>query len=91
MAHYAFLTEPDENGVSTVTEVIVGRDEGDLGIDWEEYYGQRHGLLCRRTSYNTLAGGHTKGGTPYRQTYAGIGYRFDPSVGPDGAFLPPES
>ena len=29
MAHYAFL---DENNV--VTEVIVGKDEGDGGIDW---------------------------------------------------------
>ena len=34
MAHYAFL-----NQSNIVTEVIVGRDEDELGIDWEEYYG----------------------------------------------------
>jgi hypothetical protein len=29
MAHYAFI---NENNV--VVEVIVGKDEGDMGIDW---------------------------------------------------------
>ena len=91
MAHYAFLTDPDEDGISIVTEVIVGRNEGEMGIDWEDYYSQVRGRICKRCSYNTRDGVHTKGGTPYRQNYAGIGYRFDPSVGPDGAFLPPES
>ena len=34
MAHYAFL---DNNNI--VTEVIVGKDEGEDGIDWEQWYG----------------------------------------------------
>ena len=89
MAHYAFLTEPDEHGVSIVTEVITGRDEGQ-GVDWESYYGGLRQQVCRRTSYHTRDGVHMLGGKPYRGTYAGIGYRFDPSVGPDGAFLPPD-
>jgi hypothetical protein len=72
-----------------VVEVIVGHDEGE-GTDWEAYYSNVRGLLCRRTSYNTLNGVHLYGGKPYRQNYAGIGYRFDPAIGPDGAFLPPE-
>ena len=33
MAHYAFL---DSNNI--VTEVIVGRHEGENGVDWEQYY-----------------------------------------------------
>lgn len=51
MAHYAFL---DENNV--VVEVIVGRDEDDTtgGVtDWEQYYSEFRGQVCKRTSYNT--------------------------------------
>lgn len=72
MAHYAFL---DENYI--VTEVIAGRDESDSTIDWEQYYGNFRGQLCKRTSYNTLGGVHTEGGTPFRKNYAGIGYTYD--------------
>lgn len=85
MAHYAFLNEDN-----VVVEVCVGRDEGELGIDWEQYYAERRGLVCKRTSYNTLNGVHVKGGTPFRGTYAGIGFWFDPTLGPDGEFVAPE-
>lgn len=81
MAHYAFL---DENNV--VTEVIVGKDEGENGVDWEHYYGQFRGQKCLRTSYNTSAGQHKTGGTPFRGNYAGIGYTYDSEL---DAFLPP--
>ena len=66
MAHYAFITEPDEHGVSIVTEVIVGRDENE-GVDWEAHYAAVKGQPCKRTSYN----GRIRG------VYAGIGYRYD--------------
>ena len=72
MAHYAFL---DINNI--VTEVIVGKDENEDGIDWEQHYGEFRGQACKRTSYNTLGGVHIKGGTPYRRNYAGIGYTYD--------------
>ena len=72
MAHYAFL---DSNNI--VTEVIVGKDEGEDGIDWEQHYGDFRGHVCKRTSYNTAAGVHNNGGTPYRKNYAGIGYIYD--------------
>jgi len=75
MAHYAFL---DEQNI--VTQVIVGRDEDDLsdGIaSWEDYYGNRHGQTCKRTSYNTLGNQHLLGGTPFRGNYAGIGMTYD--------------
>ena len=58
MAHYAFL---DSNNI--VTEVIVGKDEGEGGIDWEQHYGDFRGQACKRTSYNTYAGVHSNGGT----------------------------
>jgi hypothetical protein len=70
MAHYAFL---DENNI--VTEVIVGKDESNF--NWEQQYGSFRGQLCKRTSYNTHAGVHQSGGTPFRKNYAGIGYTYD--------------
>lgn len=73
MAHYALL---DENNI--VTQVIVGKDEDEIvlddngnPIDWEVYYGGK------RTSYNTYAGEHLSGGTPFRKNYAGIGFTYD--------------
>jgi hypothetical protein len=82
MAHYAFL---DENNI--VTEVIVGKDEGEDGVDWEQHYGAFRGQTCKRTSYNTHGGVHSSGGTPLRKNYAGIGYTYD--AGRD-AFIPPK-
>lgn len=82
MAHYAFL---DSNNI--VTEVIVGKDEGEQGIDWEQHYGNFRGQVCKRTSYNTKGGVHTGGGTPYRKNYAGIGYSYDAER---DAFIPPK-
>ena len=82
MAHYAFL---DENKI--VTEVIVGKDEGENGIDWEQHYGEFRGQTCKRTSYNTSGGVHTQGGTPLRKNYAGIGYTYDSTR---DAFIPPK-
>ena len=82
MAHYAFL-----DGNNIVTEVIVGKDEGEQGIDWEQWYGNFRGQACKRTSYNTKAGVHSEGGTPFRKNYAGIGYTFDEAR---DAFIPPK-
>ena len=72
MAHYAFL---DNNNI--VTEVIVGKDEGEENTDWEVHYGNFRGQVCKRTSYNTSGGQHNNGGIPYRKNYAGIGYSYD--------------
>ena len=72
MAHYAFL---DNSNI--VTEVIVGKDEGEENTDWEVHYGNFRGQVCKRTSYNTSGGTHSSGGTPFRKNYAGIGYTYD--------------
>ena len=82
MAHYAFL---DENNI--VTEVIVGKDEGEDGIDWEQWYGDFRGQVCKRTSYNTIAGVHNNGGIPFRKNYAGIGYTYQSDI---DAFVAPK-
>lgn len=47
MAHYAFL-----NANNIVTQVIVGKDEWEDGIDWEIFYGDMLNQKCVRTSYN---------------------------------------
>ena len=85
MAHYAFL---DENNV--VTHVIVGKDEGEGGIDWEDFYG------AVRTSYNTIGGIYRDPETnqpavdqskAFRKNFAGIGYTYDKIR---DAFIPPK-
>lgn len=82
MAHYAFL---DEN--NRVTEVIVGKNEGEEGVDWEQHYSAFRNQTCKRTSYNTRGGVHSESGTPYRKNYAGIGYTYDANL---DAFIPPQ-
>tara|TARA_R110002111_G_scaffold262114_2_gene337037 strand:+ start:808 stop:1209 length:402 start_codon:yes stop_codon:yes gene_type:complete len=72
MAHYAFL---DENNI--VTEVIVGKEENENGIDWEQHYGNFRKQTCKRTSYNTHGGVHNNKGIPFRKNYAEIGYTYD--------------
>ena len=83
MAHYALL---DENNI--VVSVITGRNEGELGIDWEEYYKNYLGAYkCLRTSYNTSGNKHRNGGVPFRGNYAGTGFKYDPEK---DVFIPPQ-
>jgi hypothetical protein len=75
MAHYAFL---DENNI--VTEVIVGKNEGEdgkTGEEWEAHYGAFRGQVCKKTSYNGNI----------RKNYAGIGFKYDADM---DAFIPPQ-
>ena len=65
MAHYAYL---DEQNI--VTQVITGRNEDETvnGIsDWETYYGNIRGQVCKRTSFNGNI----------RKQYAGVGFTYD--------------
>lgn len=83
MAHYAFLNE--EN---IVVEVIVGKDETDSDIDWEQHYGELRNLVCKRTSYNAFAGTHRiNDGPGFRKNFAGIGYTYSYEL---DAFIPPK-
>jgi hypothetical protein len=79
MAHFAKL---DENNV--VVYVTVGRDE-DEGKEAE--LSARTGDVYKQTSYNTVGGVHSLGGTPFRKNYAGIGYTYDEQR---DAFIPPQ-
>ena len=43
--------------------------------------------VWKQTSYNTFAGEHKLGGTPFRKNFAGIGYSYDQTR---DAFIPPQ-
>ena len=46
------------------------------GIDFlNNLYGTND--IWKQTSYNTRAGVHKLGGTPFRKNYAGIGFKYD--------------
>jgi hypothetical protein len=80
MAHWA---EVDENG--TVLRVTYS-DNSELneGYDW---LAENLGGVWLKTSYNTFAGEHLLGGTPFRGNYAGIGFTYDEEL---DAFIPPK-
>ena len=72
MAHFAEI-----NADNLVVRVLVVPDaQEDRG---QEFLADDLGLggTWKKTSYNTQAGVHVNGGTPYRKNYAGIGYTFD--------------
>jgi len=75
MAHYAKI----ENG--TVTEVIVAEEEF-----FDTFVDTSPGEWLQ-TSYNTLGGEHSDGGTPLRKNFAGYGYTYDPVL---DAFYEPQ-
>ena len=90
MAHYAFL----DNNI--VTNVIVGKNEGEEGIDWEQHYANFQNQACKRTSYNTRGGVYYDPETnepsadqskAFRKNYASIGYTYDEQR---DAFIPPK-
>jgi hypothetical protein len=85
MAHFA---EVDENNI--VLRVLVVDDLHES--DGQNFLANTLGLggTWLKTSYNSIAGTHTNGGTHYRYNYAGIGYTFDPEFGDDGAFISPK-
>ena len=82
MAHFA---EIDENNVVTRV-LVVSNDQEDRGHD---FLSNDLGLggTWLKTSYNTVGGVHSNGGTPFRKNYAGIGFTYDSDR---DAFIPPK-
>ena len=74
--------------LSVVNEVLHdsnGIEQESIGID---FLTKLTGYpLWVQTSYNTIGGVHTKGGTPLRKNHAGIGYTYDEDR---DAFIPPK-
>ena len=82
MAHFA---EIDENNIVTRV-LVVADDQENRG---QEFLANDLGLggTWKKTSYNTVGGVHSNGGTPFRKNYAGIGFTFDEAR---DAFIPPK-
>lgn len=82
IAHFAEINE--DNVVVRV--LVVSDDQEHRG---EEFLANDLGLGGRwlKTSYNTVAGEHRNGGTPYRFNYAGINFTYDEKR---DAFIPPK-
>ena len=76
MSHFAQI---DLNNIVTKV-LVIDQDVIDTGM-----FGDPESWI--QTSYNTVGGIHTLGGTPLRKNYAGIGYSY--SVLRD-AFIPPK-
>jgi len=75
MAHYAKVLD------GTVVNVMVAEAEV-----FDTYVDTSAGDWIK-TSYNTIGGKHTLGGTPLRKNYASIGYTYDRDR---DAFIPPQ-
>ncbi len=75
--------------LSVVNEVLHdanGVEQESIGIDFlTKLTGW---AIWKQTSYNTIAGVHKLGGTPFRKNFAGIGYTYDEDR---DAFIPPRS
>lgn len=75
MAHFA---EINEDNVVVRTIVINNEDANteEAGQDFIANVLNLSGTWLK-TSYNTVGGVHTLGGTPYRKNYAGVGTTYD--------------
>jgi len=82
MAHFAEI----DAGNLVVRVLVVPDAQENRG---QEFLADDLGLggTWKKTSYNTRAGVHANGGTPYRKNYAGVGYTFDAAR---DAFIPPK-
>jgi hypothetical protein len=82
MASFAKLNSNNivERVESVVNQVITnsnGVEEEQLGIDFLKTLYNEPNAIWKQTSYNTNAGVHSLGGTPFRKNHAGIGYTYD--------------
>ena len=81
MAHWAEIDADNK-----VVRVLVVADDKE---DGQKFLAEDLGLggTWVKTSYNTVGGVHTQGGTPFRKNFAGIGFTFDAAK---DAFIPPK-
>jgi hypothetical protein len=82
MSHWA-----EVDNTNTVLRVLVGDNNDPVGDEGYQWLVDNLGGTWIKTSYNTQAGIHLKGGTPLRKNYAGIGYTYDPVL---DAFIAPK-
>jgi len=83
MAHFAKI---DSNNTVETVIVVNNSDVSNeqTGIEFIHSLGLEG--VWKQTSYNTFAGEHNLGGTPFRKNFAGIGFTYDEQR---DAFIPP--
>ena len=85
MAHFAKLGVGNKVLKVTVVSNDIATTE-QAGINFlNNLYNTRD--VWKKASYNTKAGVHVNGGTPFRKNYAGVGYTYDQTR---DAFIPPQ-
>jgi hypothetical protein len=92
MASFAKLNL--ENIVTTVESVVNevlhdanGIEQETIGIQFLKTLYNEPEAIWKQTSYNTNAGVHSLGGTPFRKNHASIGYTYNSQR---DAFIPPK-
>jgi hypothetical protein len=79
------IVERVESVVNDVLKDSNGVEQESIGIQFlKTLYNEPNGIW-KQTSYNTIAGIHVLGGTPFRKNFAGIGYTYDETK---DAFIP---
>ena len=90
MSHFAKL---NENNIVTAVHCLSNKELLVDGIENEQkgvdFLNKIHNTsdTWKQTSYNTRAGTHILGGTPFRKNYAGVDFTYDENR---DAFIPPK-
>jgi len=82
MASFAKLNSENivtivESVVNEVLHDVNGVEQENIGIQFLRNLYNEPNANWKQTSYNTYAGIHKLGGTPFRKNHAGIGYTYD--------------
>jgi len=71
------IVERVESVVNEVLKDSNGIEQEANGIQFLRNLYNEPNAIWKQTSYNTIAGIHKLGGTPFRKNFAGIGYTYD--------------
>jgi hypothetical protein len=91
MASFAKLNNNIVERVESVVNEVIkdsnGIEQESMGIEFLKTLYNEPNAIWKKTSYNTVGGVHSLGGTPFRKNHAGIGYTYDETR---DAFIPPK-
>jgi hypothetical protein len=81
------IVERVESVVNEVLKDSNGVEQELIGIEFLRTLYNEPNAIWKQTSYNTVGGIHSLGGTPFRKNHAGVGYTYDEIK---NAFIPPK-
>jgi hypothetical protein len=71
------IVERVESVVNDVLRDSNGIEQENIGVQFLRTLYNEPNAIWKQTSYNTNAGVHSLGGTPFRKNHAGIDYTYD--------------